>query len=210
MIIHLESTIRVRIGDDLSTITNNRRRDGSTSLLSVLLVLGQSVGAVEVLVDHTSHAILTMIVVCLRAVKPDGLGVLDLDLEDIWSLAYISGLEARKEGVVVDGHTRLVKRGLSDTVCFRKEMIFDDFSNICDDVVGGEDQSAETHADGMCDFAAGGGLGWRRDQGRVGDWDGGGAGEADAGQDGDDGAGAMHFEYVGDSGWCWLIERLKT
>lgn len=58
----------------------------------------QGVGRVEVLVDDTSHAVLTMVAGSLGTVIPDRVLVIDDNLEDVGGLHSVAGgLEAAEE-----------------------------------------------------------------------------------------------------------------
>lgn len=79
---------------------DNRGDDRSTRTGSQSLVGSQGVGRVEVLIDHASHPILTMVAGSLGAIVPNGSLVLDDDLEDVGCLHSVAGgLEAAEEGL---------------------------------------------------------------------------------------------------------------
>jgi hypothetical protein len=112
---HLETAEWVGVGDDIATL-DDWGNDWSASVAGKLTVLGECELAVEVLVDDTSHAILAVEASRLGAVVPDGLLVLDNDLEDIGSLALLGWLEAGEEGVGILGLAWLAETRLSDGV----------------------------------------------------------------------------------------------
>ena len=118
----LDSREGVGVGLDLAA-RDLSRSDRLRSLGSKLPVLGEAeILVVNVLVDDTSHAVLAVVASGLRAVVPDGLLVLDSDLEDIGSLAFFSGkVEARRE-TVGERLTGLAKAGLDNGVVAREEV----------------------------------------------------------------------------------------
>lgn len=146
---------------------------------------------VEVLVDDTRHALRAM--VALRTIVPDGLLVLDLDLEDVLGLAIVRDeLEAGEEGAAVgEGHAGAAEAGLGDGVVLGEEVPLDDVADLGDDVVRVEAQAAQAGDDGVRD-AVGGGVG-----GRVADDGGGDGGDAGGEEEGGgEGLEAEHFEVV--------------
>lgn len=106
---------------------------------------------IKVLVNHTIHAILAMVAILLRAVVPDGLLILDHNLEDIGCLALSDHeVEAAEEACAVrQGLAGLAEGGLRDGVVAREEVPFDDVADLCDHVVGVEAETAEAGDDGV-------------------------------------------------------------
>ena len=72
----------------------------------------------------------------MSAVVPDGLGVLDDDLEHVWSQTVGSGHEAGEEGGVAFGHAGLGEASLGDRVVLRQEEELDNVAEVGHDVVG--------------------------------------------------------------------------
>ncbi|KAG7053630.1 extracellular serine-rich protein [Colletotrichum scovillei] len=182
----LEASKGVEIGDDKATLLN-RRNDSIALLRSQSLVLSESeVGAVKVLVDDADHAVLAVLAGVLGAVVPDGLLVLDDDLEDVGGLALGSEeVEAREEGGAVgQGVARVAKVGLGDGVVAGQVVPLDDVAHLGDDVVRVEAEAAEAGDYGVGDarelVGAGRGLGAGGVGGSGGD--GGGGGQEDGGE----------------------------
>ena len=115
---------------------------------------------VKVLVDNTSHAHLAVVSLLLRAVVPDWLCVFDDNLEDIGSLAFHGGeVEASEEtSAISERLARLAKAGLGNGVVGRKEVPFDDVTDLSDDVVGVEAEATEAGVDGVGYSGEGDGL----------------------------------------------------
>jgi hypothetical protein len=112
MLLPLESSKWVRVGDNKST-ANDRRRDGGASLCGVLLIYGQSVRSIEavarvsntshphvtliglLLVNDTRHSILAVVSISLATIEPDRASVLNSKLEHVGlfnSLAFLPNL----------------------------------------------------------------------------------------------------------------------
>lgn len=157
-------------------------------------MLGESeVGAVEVLVDDANHAVLAVLAGVLSAVVPDGLLVLDDDLEDVGGLS-LGGkeVEAGEEGGAVgQGVARVAKVGLGNGVVAGQVVPLDDVTHLGDDVVRIEAKAAEAGDDGVGDacelVGAGRGLG----AGGVGGSGGHGGGSSQ--KDGGEGLDREHF-----------------
>lgn len=145
----LEATVGVWVGDDRASL-NNRGHDRSTRAGGQGLVGSQGVGRVEVLVDDTNHAVLTVVAGGLGTVVPDGGLVLDDDLEDVGGLDGVAGrLEAAEEGLGEGGvrDAGLAKGWLGDGVVLGEEMPLHYVSNLGDDVIGVKDESASAAGD---------------------------------------------------------------
>lgn len=98
-VLQLETTVGVWVGNDRASL-DNRGNDRSTRAGSQSLVGSQGVGRIEVLVDDASHAVLTVVAGSLSTVIPDGVLVIDDNLEDIGGLHSVAGgLEAAEEGL---------------------------------------------------------------------------------------------------------------
>jgi len=112
---------------------------------------------VKVLVDDTNHAVLAVVAVLLRAVVPDGSLVLNNDLEDIGSLALLSGeVEAGEETVTLGERLAgLAEAGLGDGVVVGEEVPLDNVTDLGDDVVGVEAETAKAGIDGVGDTGEG-------------------------------------------------------
>lgn len=110
---------------------------------------------VEVLVDDTRHALRAM--VPLGTVVPDGLLILDLDLEDVGGLARLRDeVEAGEEGAAVgEGHAGVPEAGLGDGVVLGEEVPLDDVAHLGHDVVRVEAQAAQAGDDGVRDAVGG-------------------------------------------------------
>lgn len=108
---------------------------------------------IKVLVDHTSHALLAVIACLLCTVIPDRLLILHDDLEDIAGLAALSAkVETGEEGVaVIEGLAGLPEAGLGDGVVLGEEVPFDNVTDLSDNVVGVEAETAEASDDGVSD-----------------------------------------------------------
>ena len=74
----------------MATVTNNRRSDRDVGESCLLLIGRKSIRAVEVLVDDTSHALLTVATLGLSAVVPERLSVLDDKLEDVGLVEFVN------------------------------------------------------------------------------------------------------------------------
>ena len=118
----LDTSEGVGVGLDLAA-GDLSGSDRLGSLGSQLLVLGEAeILVVKVLVDDASHAALAVVASGLRAVVPDGLLVLDSDLEDIGSLALLGGkVEARGEAIG-ERLAGLAEAGLDHGVVAREEV----------------------------------------------------------------------------------------
>lgn len=79
----LESAQRVGVRNDPATVTHNRGSDGAVGESSLLLIRGESIRAVEILVDDTSHALLAVAAIGLGAIVPERLSILNDKLEDV-------------------------------------------------------------------------------------------------------------------------------
>jgi len=90
-----------------------------------------------------------MVALLLRAIVPDWLGILNHDLEDIRSLAFLSSkVEAGEEpSAISERLARLAKAGLSNGVVGGEEVPFDDVTDFSDDVVGVETETTEAGVD---------------------------------------------------------------
>lgn len=144
--LQLEAAKGVRVGDDLTTL-DPRRDDRSTGLSSKLSELGKAeILVVEVLVDHTHHAVLAVVADLLCAVVPNGVRGLNHNLEDILSLSLFGGkVEAGEEASAIsDRLARGVEAGLGDGVVLGEEVPFNHVSNLGDNVVGIEAEATET------------------------------------------------------------------
>jgi hypothetical protein len=136
--------------------------DGRAGELGLFLVGGESVGAVEVLVDNHAHAALAVVALGLRAVEPEWLLILDNDGEDVGVLALGGWHEAGEDGVVVDGLAGLGEGRLSEGVILRVEVDLDEVANLCDDVLRLEVETVEAGDDTVGGSVRGGcnNTGW--------------------------------------------------
>lgn len=175
----LKTRVRVRVRDN-STTLNNSRDNADTRQSRRLLVSREGVCRVKVLVDDTGHAVLAVIPTGLGTVVPDGVLVLDDDLEDVGSLAASYGLEAAEEGLEPGGvgGAGLGEGGLGDGVVPGEEVPLYDVARLGDDVAWVEDEGASSAGDHgvghSCQgHGVGGGVcccggGSRRDEGHGG------------------------------------------
>ena len=107
------------------------------------------------LVDHHDLTILT--VRTLRAIQPDGVGVIDLDTEHLAGLLFtvlgVDREETGEDGIVSsateEGLTWLVIAGLSDGVIVWVEFEIDSIANFCFDVVWIDVQAIVADPDGV-------------------------------------------------------------
>jgi len=121
-------------------------------------VLGQAeVGVVKVLVDHTNHAVLAVVADGLRAVVPGRLIRSDHNLEHIRVLALLGReIEAGEEtGAVGERLARVGKVGLRNGVVEGQELPLDNVTNLSDDVVRLELETAEAGRDRVSDAGEG-------------------------------------------------------
>lgn len=129
-----------------------------------------------------------MVAVGLRAVEPDGLGVLDDDLEHVGALGVVGGkVEPGEEARVVVGlgvHERLagvVEGRLGHRVVLGRKVPLDHVAHLGHDVVGLKAQGAAARGHGVRNArprdGAGRGLGRASGAGRGGD----GAGDEECG-----------------------------
>lgn len=133
----------------------NRRDNADLSEGRLGLVGREGAGRVEVLVDHTSHSLLAMAAGGLGTVVPNGVVIFDQNLENIRSfgLALSGGLEAAEErdrdvGVRDAGRC---KGGLGNAVVLGQELPLDDIADVCDDILGIEDElTSTTGNDSVC------------------------------------------------------------
>lgn len=190
-----EPSLGVGVGQD-DTALLDIRHDGDSSQSGQLAVLGEAeVLVVEVLVDDTDHAALAVVAHGLGAVVPDGLRVvLDDDLEHIGRPALLgTEVEAGEEaGAVGQGLAGVGKVGLDDGVVEGQELELDNVTNLGDDVVRLEAETAETGGDGVGDTGQGDSA--RRLIPRGGSGSGLGAGGEE--EDGGDGGLGEHLEGV--------------
>lgn len=151
MLSRLEATVGVGVGNDLSTLLN-WGDDRLDSLSGKLLVSSEAeVLVIKVLVDYTNHAILAVVSHLLSTVVPDGLGVLNHNLEDIRSLALLGReVEAGEETAAVGERLAgLTEAGLCDGVVLGEEVPLDNVADFSDDVVGIESKTTEAGVDGV-------------------------------------------------------------
>ena len=125
------------VGNNVSAITRLRRRDRRVGKSSSLLVSSERLVAIEVLVDDEGHSALAVEASGLRAVEPQRSLVLDGEGEDVGGFAGLSHeVEAREDGIVVDGLAGLLERGLGEAVVLGEEVDFDEVADLSDDVFG--------------------------------------------------------------------------
>lgn len=134
------------IRHDPPTLRSQRvsRRLLRDRILRHLLILRERLIAVEVLIDNAAHAALAMIAGCLAAVVPEGLGVLDGELEHVGRLALLGGeVEAGEDaGAAGERLARLVERRLHHGVVLGQEVELDEVADFGDDVLRLEVQTA--------------------------------------------------------------------
>jgi hypothetical protein len=161
----LDARERVRVGNDSST-GNVWWRDGSASQSSLGLVGRERIRSIEVLVDHSAHALLAMVVLGLRAVEPGRVLVLDFDLEDIGALAG-RGIEVEAgEETVIKRLARLGEAGLDNGMVLWEIVELDNLANFSYNVLRVEDELASATSDhSVGDLGSGVGSGWTRDSG---------------------------------------------
>lgn len=161
----LESSERVGVGDDAAVRSLNSRAARGVGKLGEVVVGGESVGRVKVLVDDAGHALLAVVPLGLGAVEPDGLLVLDGDLEDVLTLTLGDvEVEAGEEpdlGVsgVGQGLAGLAEGRLGDGVVQGGKVPFDHITNLGNDVVGFECQRTASCSDCVGDACQRDGVG---------------------------------------------------
>ena len=143
----LDTSVGLGVGDARAALDIGLRNTRNISLDSVVAESREVVGGVRVLVDGANHALRA--VFALAAVEPDGLLILNNDLENLLTLALVDGEEAGEEGVSVAGDAGLVEGGLDDGVVEGQVVVLDDVADLSEDVVGIEVETRAADGDGV-------------------------------------------------------------
>ena len=188
----LETAEGVGVGNASTALDGWLHTRGGLAGGGELTVAGEGELGVEALVDDTGHARLAMSARVLGAVEPDGILVLDNDLEHLSRLALGDGEEAREEGGGVLGLAGVAKGRLDDRMVAGGEVELDHLTDLGHDVVRVEPETTAAGDDRVRDS----GLSPRL-VGNLGRGAGGG-GRRQAGDGSEDGKGlevGEHFEW---------------